>query len=68
MDADNVVLDGELFMGRECFQKCGIFRKKVPDENEWNKSKVQYRVFDIPYDKLFEKRMENLKKIIKKTM
>ena len=41
----NVVLDGELFMGRECFQKCGIFRKKVPDENEWNKSKVQYRVF-----------------------
>ena len=23
-----VALDGELFLGRECFQQCGLFRRK----------------------------------------
>ena len=68
-------LDGELFMGRECFEQCGIFRRKVPDDKEWRESNVQYRVFDIPtagaskgtISKLpFESRMEHLKKIIKR--
>jgi len=63
---NNVVLDGELFMGRECFEKCGIFRRKIPDESEWKKNNVQYRIFDVPNIKApFEKRMDELGKIVK---
>ena len=63
---NNAVLDGELFMGRECFEKCGIFRRKVPDEKEWRDNKVQYRIFDLPSIKApFEDRMKQLEKIIK---
>ena len=60
------VLDGELFMGRECFEKCGMFRRKIPNDEEWKKNNVQYRIFDIPsIKKPFEKRMAELKKKIK---
>lgn len=63
---NNAVLDGELFMGRECFEKCGIFRRKVPDEKQWRDNKVQYRIFDLPSMKApFEERMKELEKIIK---
>jgi DNA ligase 1 len=63
----NNALDGELFMGRECFEKCGIFRKKVPDDEEWKKANVTYQIFDAPtVSGPFEKRMEEVKKIIAK--
>ena len=34
----HIVLDGELFLGRECFEDCGLFRKKTPNDEEWLKS------------------------------
>ena len=62
-----IALDGELFMGRECFEKCGIFRKKVPDDKEWKSANVTYQIFDVPSMKVpFEERMEELNKLVKK--
>lgn len=62
---NGIALDGELFLGRECFEKCGIFRKKVPDDKEWRESNVTYQIFDAPtIDKPFEQRQEEIKKII----
>ena len=64
---NDVALDGELFMGRECFEKCGIFRKKVPDDEEWKKANITYQIFDAPtISGPFEKRMAEVKKIIDK--
>ena len=62
----NIVLDGELFLGRRCFEKCGIFRRKVPDDKEWKKLNVNYNIFDAPAHKgLFEARMDFIKTTIK---
>ena len=41
------VLDGELFMGRENFEKCGLFRKKEADCEAWKKASVTYQIFDF---------------------
>jgi DNA ligase-1 len=61
-----VALDGELFLGRECFQQCGLFRRKVPDDKEWRESNVTYQIFDIPSkDALFEDRMKEIERIVK---
>lgn len=58
-------LDGELFLGRECFEQCGIFRKKVPDSDEWRKLDVKYQVFDSPtHPGLFEVRQSFIKDLI----
>lgn len=62
---NNYVLDGELFIGRECFEKCGIFRRKIPDENEWKKLDVKYNIFDCITDKIFEDRYKLIQSIIK---
>ena len=60
-----IAMDGELFVGREQFEKCGIFRKKVPDDNEWKKMNVKYQVFDcITIKAPFEERMKYLKKFV----
>ena len=60
------VLDGELFMGRENFEECGIFRKKHPDSEEWKKAGVKYQIFDAPNHKgMFEDRQKHIKKVIK---
>jgi DNA ligase 1 len=60
-----VSLDGELFLGREKFQNCGIFRKKNPIDEEWKD--VTYQIFDTPgHLGLFEERQEFIKKLIKK--
>lgn len=62
----DTALDGELFMGRECFEKCGIFRKKVPDDKEWKEANVKYKIFDSPsLEGDFETRQEKIKIIIK---
>nr|QDY51674.1 hypothetical protein 1_59 [Mimiviridae sp. ChoanoV1] len=58
-----IALDGELFLGRDKFQKCGIFRKKIPIEEEWKD--VKYQIFDAPeHTGLFEERQEFIEKII----
>jgi DNA ligase-1 len=58
-------LDGELFMGRECFEKCGIFRRKVPDDKEWRDAEVSYQIFDVPSMKEpFEVRNKEIEKIV----
>ena len=60
-----IALDGEFWLGRACFEQCGIFRRLVPDEEEWINLDVKYKVFDIPsLNKPFEERMEFLKKLI----
>ena len=59
-------LDGELFMGREKFEKCGIFRRKNADCDEWKRANVTYQIFDSPtMNHLgFEDRTKSIKKLI----
>ena len=62
-----IALDGELFLGRENFQKCGIFRKKIPDDKEWKEADVKYHIFDAPsHDGLFMERYKFIKEFIEK--
>jgi len=62
----NMAFDGELFMGRECFEKCGIFRRKVPDDKEWRSSDITYQIFDLPSSKEpFEMRQKTIEKFVK---
>ena len=62
----NIALDGELFMGRENFEKCGLFRKKEADNEAWKKANVTYQIFDSPtMSGLFEERTDKIKKLIK---
>lgn len=43
----NSTLDGELWIGRNTFQKCvRVVKKRTPEENEWKK--IHYLVFDAP--------------------
>jgi DNA ligase 1 len=61
----DVSLDGEFWIGRGCFEECGIFRRKQPITEEWIGKKVLYKVFDIPNSsKNFEERLDDLKRII----
>ena len=62
----NVALDGELFMGRENFEKCGLFRKKEAKCEEWKKANVTYQIFDSPtMSGMFEERTSKIQKLIK---
>lgn len=59
----DVVLDGELFIGRGRFEECGILRKKVPVDSEWEK--VRYLVFDSPaMSGTFEQRLLELSQVV----
>ena len=59
-----VNLDGELWVGREDFQKMGLVRKKKPEPQEW--TIVKYIVYDLPdIDAPFSDRIKELKKIVK---
>jgi len=63
---NNVALDGELFMGRENFEKCGLFRKKEADCEAWSKANVTYQIFDSPtMTGMFEERTSKIQKLIK---
>jgi len=63
----SIVLDGELFLGRECFEDCGLFRRKTPNDEEWLKSNVKYQVFDCPgHPGLFEERQKYIEDLIQK--
>ena len=61
----SIALDGEFWMGRGNFQNCGIFRKKVPNAQEWKDADVKYTVYDAPMLHLpFEERMIELRRIV----
>ena len=58
------ILDGELWAGRERFEKMGTVRKKKPIPEEW--IEIQYVVYDITnHEKLFKNRLTDLKKIVR---
>ena len=62
----DIALDGELFAGREKFEKCGLFRKKEPCSREWREAGITYQIFDAPgIPAPFEERMEVVKRVIK---
>lgn len=58
-----IPLDGELWMGREQFDRLsGIVRKKTPVDSEWKK--VRYMVFDMPnHSGTFDQRLNELKRL-----
>jgi DNA polymerase/3'-5' exonuclease PolX len=59
----NLILDGELWAGRDNFQLMGIVRKKVPIPEEW--LNIQYQVYDITNSEGgFVDRLKNLKRIV----
>jgi DNA polymerase/3'-5' exonuclease PolX len=60
----NVVLDGELYAGRENFQMCGAVRHKVPVDKDWYN--IVYQAYDVPseFDKPFSTRYSILHKTI----
>ena len=64
-----VPLDGELFIARGAFQQCGIFKKLKPDDAEWRRAKVTYRIFDMPAlrakESLFSERHALIKGIVR---
>lgn len=39
-------LDGELYFGRGQFERCGVFRRKTPHDEDW--VDATYEVFDMP--------------------
>jgi DNA ligase-1 len=70
----NIALDGELWLGRGKFEKCGLLRQKIPNkheeklkwENKWLESNIKYEVFDIlNIDEPFEARMKLLNDLVK---
>lgn len=57
-------LDGELFCGRDGFQKMGAVRKKVPVDEDW--FSIKFYVYDAPeHDGEFYDRYEALVEIVK---
>lgn len=61
----SIALDGELFLGRENFQKCGIFRKKIPIDKEWKEANVKYQIFDAPgISENFEERQKFIQNLV----
>ena len=62
----DIPLDGELFIGREQFQKTvGVVRRKTPNESDWKL--VKYMIYDIPLPNIpFEERYQMIKGIVKK--
>ena len=62
-----ISLDGELFIGRGKFEECGIFRRKVPNDDEWRSYEVKYQIFDSPTALgVFEDRQKFITDLIKK--
>jgi DNA polymerase beta len=58
------LLDGELWIGRECFQGMGAVRKKIPLDEEW--INITYQVYDIPnHPGTFKERLKELEKFVK---
>lgn len=61
----NIDLDGELYQGRDGFQKMGAARKKEPIDEEW--FDIKYYIYDAPeFNGTFKERYEFLKSIMPK--
>ena len=61
----NVALDGELFRGRDGFQKMGAARKKNADDKDW--MDIKYYVYDVPdMDIPFSERYKYLESLVPK--
>jgi DNA ligase-1 len=58
----NVILDGELWMGRKLFQKTNGFVRRHDKGDYWKD--VKYVIFDMPGDGEFEQRIKNLHGLI----
>lgn len=57
-------IDGELWVGRENFEKMGVVRRKEPDDEDW--LQVKFMVYDLPDEKKpFSERVRLLKKLVK---
>lgn len=59
----DLVLDGELYIGRENFENHGVIRKKNPAENEWEQAGVKYHVFDAIMDGPFRTRLRTIRSL-----
>ena len=58
-------IDGELWVGRENFEKMGVVRRKEPDDEDW--IPVKFMVYDLPDEKKpFSERVRLLKKLVKR--
>ena len=59
-----VALDGELWLGRNTFQRlAGIVRKKVPDDGDWRD--VRFMVFELPgAGGSFTERIAQIKRVV----
>jgi DNA ligase 1 len=63
--SNDEALDGELFIGRESFEKHGILRRTIPNDDEWKKANIKFQIFDSPTLKGdFETRQLKIQKII----
>lgn len=59
-----IPLDGELWIGRKAFAKCGSIRHKVPVDADW--VHVRYLVFDMPtVARPFEVRMDLIEVLVR---
>ena len=59
-----LILDGELWAGRERFEKMGTVRKKEPVPEEW--TEIQFVVYDITNsEKVFRDRIKDLRRIVR---
>jgi DNA ligase-1 len=60
----NIVLDGELYIDRDEFQKTvSVVKKKIPIDKEWER--IKYMVFDLPLcKKNAEERITDYTKIV----
>ena len=60
------IIDGELWISREDFEKMGTVRKKVPVHSEW--MEVSFQAYDlIDCEGGFDERLKELLKIVKET-
>lgn len=59
-NAPKVPLDGEIWYGRQAWEKAGTIRHDVPVKEEWEK--LYFKVFDAPeHGGIYEERVEYLK-------
>ena len=59
----SMLVDGELWVGRDMFQEMGAVRKKVPLDEDW--MNITFQVYDIPLlEKPFQERLHVLSQIV----
>jgi DNA polymerase beta len=59
-----LLVDGELWVGRDRFQEMGAVRKKIPLDEEW--LNITFQVYDIPnHEGTFAERIKELSRIVR---